>query len=140
MHKYLTQTSRYLCSWQHGFHRKAFKELEQKDVDHFRSILKKNQVITDSSELEIHNECFIKMVKGNSKLLLCPNNTQQVSDILRYCNQHKLAVVPQGGNTGLVGGSVPIFDEIILNLKNMNKIEKFDPVSSIVTVEAGVIL
>jgi len=48
--------------------------------------------------------------------------------------------VPQGGNTGLVGGSVPVFDEIIVNLKNMNKIEKFDPVSSVVTVEAGVIL
>ena len=48
--------------------------------------------------------------------------------------------MPQGGNTGLVGGSVPLFDEIILNLRNMNRIEKFDPVSSVVTVEAGVIL
>ena len=80
------------------------------------------------------------MVTGNSRLLLCPQNTQQVSDILKYCNQQRLAVVPQGGNTGLVGGSVPLFDEIILNLRNMNRIEKFDPVSSVVTVEAGVIL
>lgn len=63
-----------------------------------------------------------------------------MSKILKYCNQQRLAVVPQGGNTGLVGGSVPIFDEIIVNLKNMNKIEKFDPVSSVVSVEAGVIL
>jgi FAD/FMN-containing dehydrogenase len=45
-----------------------------------------------------------------------------------------LAVVPQGGNTGLVGGSTPIFDEIIVNLKNMNKIEKFDPISSVASV------
>jgi len=51
-----------------------------------------------------------------------------------------LAVVPQGGNTGLVGGSVPVFDEIIVNLKNMNKIEKLDPLSSVVSVEAGVVL
>jgi D-lactate dehydrogenase (cytochrome) len=51
-----------------------------------------------------------------------------------------LAIVPQGGNTGLVGGSVPVFDEIIVNLKNMNKIEGFNEVSSIVNCEAGVIL
>lgn len=38
----------------------------------------------------------------------------QVSQILKYCNSRCLAVVPQGGNTGLVGGSVPVFDEVIL--------------------------
>ena len=80
------------------------------------------------------------MVAGNSKLLLCPQNTQQVSSILKYCNERRLAVVPQGGNTGLVGGSVPLFDEIILNLRNLNRIVKFDPVSSVVTAESGVIL
>ena len=63
-----------------------------------------------------------------------------MSQILKYCNERRLAVVPQGGNTGLVGGSVPVFDEIIVNLKNMSKIEKFDPVSSVATVQAGVIL
>jgi D-2-hydroxyglutarate dehydrogenase len=62
------------------------------------------------------------MIKGQSKLLLLPQNTQQISKILKYCNDRRLAVVPQGGNTGLVGGSVPVFDEIIINLKSMNKI------------------
>lgn len=38
----------------------------------------------------------------------------QVSQILKYCNSRCLAVVPQGGNTGLVGGSVPVFDEVML--------------------------
>jgi FAD/FMN-containing dehydrogenase len=41
---------------------------------------------------------------------LTPENTQQISKILEYCNAKKIAVVPQGGNTGLVGGSVPVFD------------------------------
>jgi FAD/FMN-containing dehydrogenase len=44
-----------------------------------------------------------------------------------------LAVVPQGGNTGLVGGSVPVFDEIIVNLQKMNKIIDFDEVSSVLS-------
>lgn len=53
---------------------------------------------------------------------------------MQYCNDKKLAVVPQGGNTGLVGGSVPVFDEIVLSTKSLNKIEKFDSTSSVLTV------
>jgi D-lactate dehydrogenase (cytochrome) len=49
-------------------------------------------------------------------------------------------VVPQGGNTGLVGGSVPVFDEIIINMSNMNKVLFFDEIQRVVAVEAGEIL
>ena len=49
-------------------------------------------------------------------MALRPKNTEEVSEILKYCNERKLAVVPQGGITGLVGGSVPSFDEVIVNL------------------------
>lgn len=42
--------------------------------------------------------------------------------------------MPQGGNTGLVGGSVPVFDEVVISTKNMNKILKFDKTSSVLTV------
>jgi D-2-hydroxyglutarate dehydrogenase len=52
----------------------------------------------------------------------------QVAEILKFCNSGCLAVVPQGGNTGLVGGSVPVFDEIILNLGAMKSILSFDEV------------
>ncbi|CAK7334457.1 unnamed protein product [Dovyalis caffra] len=52
----------------------------------------------------------------------------EVSKILGYCNSRRLAVVPQGGNTGLVGGSVPVFDEVIINVGSMNKIIAFDKV------------
>jgi len=51
-----------------------------------------------------------------------------------------LAVVPQGGNTGLSVGSIPIHDEIVLSLSNMNKIIEFDQNSGIIRTEAGVIL
>jgi FAD/FMN-containing dehydrogenase len=48
--------------------------------------------------------------------------------------------VPQGGNTGLVGGSQPIFDEVILNMSNMNKIMGFDDSYGIITAESGAVL
>ena len=72
--------------------------------------------------MQPYNTCFRQIDIGKSQLVLLPSSTAEVSKILKYCNKNKLAVVPQGGNTGLVGGSVPVFDEIIINLQKMNKI------------------
>ena len=62
-------------------------------------------------------------------MVLKPKTTEEVSRILRYCNEKKLAVCPQGGNTGLVGGSVPVFDEVIVSTQLMNQIENIDELS-----------
>jgi D-2-hydroxyglutarate dehydrogenase len=59
---------------------------------------------------------------------------------MKYCSLRKLAVNPQGGNTGLVGGSVPVFDEVVISLNLMNKIESIDKFSGIITCQSGVIL
>lgn len=63
-----------------------------------------------------------------------------MSQILKYCNKQKLAVVPQGGNTGVSGGAIPVFDEIIVNTSKMNKIRHFDAVSGVAVVDCGVVL
>ncbi|KAG9132286.1 hypothetical protein Leryth_012957 [Lithospermum erythrorhizon] len=82
----------------------------------------------------------MRKYKGSSKLMLHPRSTEEVSQILKYCNSRSLAVVPQGGNTGLVGGSIPVFDEVIVNVGSMNNIISFDKVSGILVCEAGCIL
>lgn len=58
--------------------------------------------------------------------MLKPKTTDEISQILRYCNENCIAVCPQGGNTGLVGGSVPVFDEVVLSLSLMNRILSTD--------------
>ena len=63
-----------------------------------------------------------------------PKTTAEVSEILRYCNNRELAVCPQGGNTSLVGGSVPVFDEIVISTQLMNKIISIDEISGIISV------
>eukprot|EP00002_Diphylleia_rotans_P024421 TRINITY_DN4820_c0_g1_i8.p1 TRINITY_DN4820_c0_g1~~TRINITY_DN4820_c0_g1_i8.p1 ORF type:complete len:444 (+),score=72.84 TRINITY_DN4820_c0_g1_i8:232-1563(+) len=83
---------------------------------------------------------YMKRYHGNSELALRPVSTEQVSKILKYCNENKLAVVPQGGNTGLVGGSVPVYDEIILSTSLMNQIISFDPISGILVCQSGCVL
>jgi len=72
--------------------------------------------------------------------VLRPGCTQEISDILKYCNDNKIAVVPQGGNTGLVGGSVPVFDEVVISMTRLNKVKHFDTNYSVVHTQAGVIL
>lgn len=78
--------------------------------------------------------------RGSSVVALRPKTSQQVSDVLRYCNERRLAVVPQGGNTGLVGGSVPVFDEVVLSLGAMNSVLSFDQVRGVVVVAVLLLL
>lgn len=129
-----------LTSETYNLERKSFATLNDNDINHFKTILSENGIIQDEQDLGIYNEDWMGKYRGSSKLVLKPKTTQQVSDILKYCNQRMLAVVPQGGNTGLVGGSVPVFDEIVVSLTNMNKIKSLDTVSGIFVAEAGVIL
>ena len=82
----------------------------------------------------------MRKYRGHTKLVLKPGSTEEVSQILKYCNEHELAVVPQGGNSGLVGGSVPVFDEIVINMSRMNKIRSFDETAGTLVVDAGCIL
>lgn len=51
---------------------------------------------------------------------MTPTTTEEISECLKYCNEQRIAVVPQGGNTGLVGGSVPLHDEVVISTKKMN--------------------
>ena len=118
----------------------AFSTLQEQDLKYFRSILEPHEIVTEPSELEKFNTDWMKKYVGYSKLALKPNTSQKVSSILKYCNSKNLKIVPQGGNTGLVGGSVPLKDEIVLSLTNMNKILGFSENLGVVSVEAGCVL
>jgi len=98
-------------------------------------------VTTDASDdLEPFNSDWMRKYRGHTKLVVKPATTAEVSSILKYCNDKMLAVVPQGGNSGLVGGSVPVFDEIVISTSRMSNIRSFDEVSGTLVVDAGCIL
>ncbi|KAG0201365.1 hypothetical protein BGX28_005790 [Mortierella sp. GBA30] len=118
----------------------TFKKLSEQDIAYFKSILAPSAIAQDEEDLEAFNNDWMQKYRGQSKLVLKPSSTEQVSKILKYCNDNKLAVVPQGGNTGLVGGGVPVFDEIIISTANMSSIRSFDPVSGALVCDAGCIL
>ncbi|KAK3032279.1 hypothetical protein RJ639_036236 [Escallonia herrerae] len=117
-----------------------FSSINSDDISHFKEILGEKNVIHDEEKLVTANMDWMRKYRGSSKLMLQPRTTEEVSQILKYCNSRCLAVVPQGGNTGLVGGSVPVFDEVIISTSSMSKIVSFDKVSGILVCEAGCIL
>jgi len=94
----------------------------------------------DAAEIAPHLEEWRSKYRGHSALLLKPATTAQVSAILAICNETRTPIVPQGGNTGLVGGQIPFNGEVLLSLARMNKVRHVDALANTLTVEAGVIL
>jgi hypothetical protein len=112
--------------------RPDFARVTADDLTFFRSLIGNDNVITDE-RLKSMNGDWMRKYRGYSKVALRPATTMDVSKILKYCNDRRLAIVPQGGNTGLVGGSIPLFDEIILSTTRMNKVVAFDEHSGVLT-------
>jgi FAD/FMN-containing dehydrogenase len=93
----------------------------------------------DPHELAPHTRDWRGRWQGETPLLLKPASTAEVSDIVRICAANRIAITPQGGNTGLVGGSIPR-GEILLSLSRMRSIRETDIANDSITVEAGCIL
>ncbi len=77
--------------------------------------------------------------QGRTPLILMPDSTEKTAEIVRYCAQYKMPIVPQGGNSGLVGGAIPT-GEILLSLKRLKAVRQQDARNLTMTVEAGCIL
>ncbi|KAK3200807.1 hypothetical protein GRF29_213g61005 [Pseudopithomyces chartarum] len=133
-------------SYPHIQRESKFAKLEEKHVQYFKELLGSESAVLDgvtkdaSDDIEPFNSDWMRKFRGHAQVVLKPSTTEEVSKILKYCNDNMLAVVPQGGNTGLVGGSVPVFDEIVINMQKMNNIRSFDDVSGILVADAGVVL
>ena len=115
-----------------------FSKISQQDLDYFSSFLPSSSIKTN--DLDQYNHDVYKVFQGSSTLVLQPSTTSEISKILKYCNMKSLAVTPQGGNTGLVGGSVPVHDEIVLHTGKMNRIIGIDKDLGIIKTECGVVL
>ncbi|KOC68161.1 D-2-hydroxyglutarate dehydrogenase, mitochondrial [Habropoda laboriosa] len=120
--------------------RGPYAKISQEHLSFFDQLLGQNRVITNVDECEGYNIDYSKIVRGKSNVVLKPKTTDEVSSILKYCNDNRLAVCPQSGNTGLVGGSVPVFDEIVVSMKLMNKIIETNELAGVLTCEAGCVL
>lgn len=107
-------------------------------VAELKAIVGDPHVLTDADLRATYETDWSRRYHGYARLVVRPGTSQEVSAVLRACNASGAAVVPQGGNTGLVGGSVPRGGEVVLSLTRLNQISAMDTVSGEVTVGAGV--
>ncbi|WP_299867603.1 FAD-binding oxidoreductase [uncultured Hoeflea sp.] len=111
-------------------------------IDRFAAITGEANALTDPSAIEPHLIELRGLYKGESPLVLRPANTDEVAAILKLAHETGTAVVPQGGNTGLVGGQSPRpqMGEVVVLLNRLNRIRSLDPMGQTMVAEAGVIL
>ncbi|MDE2445508.1 MAG: FAD-binding oxidoreductase [Alphaproteobacteria bacterium] len=96
--------------------------------------------IRDTAEMKAYMVEWRDLWPGTSPLVLRPANTEEVSRIMAVAHETGTAIVPQSGNTGLVGGQIPKGDEVLLSLDRMTKIIEVDAADYTITVEGGCIL
>ena len=99
----------------------------------FIAIVGTKNAITDPADQEPYLVEQRNLYRGNTPLILRAGSTEEVSKILKLANETKTAIVPMGGNTGLVGGQTPHNGEVVLSLARMDKIRDMDPASMIDT-------
>jgi FAD/FMN-containing dehydrogenase len=99
-------------------------------------------VLTEPDDLASYVEDWTGTHRGSTDAVLRPATTAEVAAAVRLCREAGVALVPQGGNTGLAGGSVPDSsgDQVVLSLSRMRSVRDVDPVADTMTVEAGVVL
>jgi D-lactate dehydrogenase (cytochrome) len=109
-------------------------------LSRFAKIVGDKYAITDPQAQLPYLTEMRDLYRGRTPMVLRPGSVEEVSRIVALANETGTAIVPQGGNTGLVGGQLPFHDEILLSLNRLDRIREVDAASNTITCEAGVTL
>ncbi|MCO5156502.1 MAG: FAD-binding oxidoreductase [Aquamicrobium sp.] len=116
--------------------------MDAKLIERFAAIVGARHALTDPVETEPFVTEQRGLWPGRTPLVLRPGSVGEVAAILRFASETRIPIVPQGGNTGLVGGQVPDATgrEVVLSLSRLNAVREIDIASNTITAEAGVTL
>jgi FAD/FMN-containing dehydrogenase len=108
----------------------------------FANLIGEKNVLTSPQDTAPYIIDWRRQFRGEAQCVLRPASTGEVAAVVALCAREGIAVVPQGGNTGLCGGSVPTGarPEIVLSLSRLNRIREIDALNDTMTVEAGCVL
>jgi FAD/FMN-containing dehydrogenase len=117
-------------------------EAEAKLIDEAMRVLGPKGVITDPREVEPWVSDWRGRVHGAAPAILAPASTEEVVAVVRLAAEHRVPLVPQGGNTGMAAGATPAADgsQILLSLRRMNRIRSLSAEGRLAIAEAGVVL
>jgi FAD/FMN-containing dehydrogenase len=111
-------------------------------LDACRAVIGASQVLTADGARERFERDFWNQYRGRAAAVLRPATTQEVARIVKLAAEHRIALVPQAGNTGLVNGGIPDASghEVVLSLERMDKVRAIDAAGDHIDVEAGCVL
>jgi FAD/FMN-containing dehydrogenase len=111
-------------------------------IDRLRARLGERGVLTDPADTAPYCEDWRRLYHGRTPAVLRPATVAEVADAVRLCAERGVPIVPQGGNTSMVGGAAVSEDgdQIILSLSRMNRVRAIDPIDMTMEIEAGVTL
>ena len=111
-------------------------------LDVLRGIAGERGLLADPFDMAPYLEDWRRLYRGRALAVLRPASTAEAALMVRRCAEAGVAIVPQGGNTSMVGGATPSEDDgqVVLSLARLNRVRELDPVDLTMTVEAGVIL
>jgi len=114
-----------------------YKILTDDDIRFFRKTIGNENVLL--SDFEAYASDTTEKLQFFPDVVLKPGAAEEISRIIRYCNEELLPVTPRGAGTGLAGGALPVKGGVVLSVERLNRILEIDEANFQVTVEAGVI-
>src|ERR1700694_3993196 len=118
----------------------AAPSLSPELIARFRAIVGDKYAVTDAADIAPYLTEERDLFHGRSPLVLRPGSTAEVAAICKLATEHRIALVPQGGNTGLVGGQTPHNGEVVVSTRRVDRIRDVDTAFNTMTCEAGVAL
>jgi glycolate oxidase len=117
-----------------------YKKINQQDLAYFSAFISAERLISGEAIVEEYAKDELGTVKNFPELVIKALSAEEISKIMRYCNDNKIPVTVRGSGTGLVGGCVPLEGGIVLETTLMDQILELDEENLVLTVEPGVLL
>ncbi len=116
-----------------------FQKITEKDINYWRTVVGEQYVLLDNEDLLAVSKDETENLVYVPEAVVQPHNADEISLLLKYCNEHKIPVTTRGAGTGLSGGALAVAGGLVLDTKRLNKIVGIDTDNFQVTVEPGVI-
>ena len=116
-----------------------YKKISLEDLNYFKSILPENSVFADEATLDKFSRDETDGYRYLPEVVLKPNTVEEISAVMKYCNQQLIPVSPRAGGTGLSANSLCVYGGVMLSIERLNKILKIDERNLQVITEPAVI-